>query len=207
MTAVATPAATTAPQRKRGAALEDAILEAAYAELSEVGYTTFSVEGVAARAHTGKASIYRRWPSKQELVLDALVDQLPSAADCGMQPVWDDTITTADALREIACAIIAVLNSPAGDAMRAIKCEAFSDPELARAIDDRFQAPRREAMLDLLRRGVARGEVRPEAVRPLVADVLPAVLSHRIVLQREPVDDSTISEIIEQILIPLVSAH
>ena len=43
-------------QRKRGAALEDAILEAAFAELSEVGYTAFSVEGVAARAHTGKAS-------------------------------------------------------------------------------------------------------------------------------------------------------
>ena len=53
-------------QRKRGAALEDAILEAAYAELSEVGYSAFSVEGVAARARTGKASIYRRWPTKQE---------------------------------------------------------------------------------------------------------------------------------------------
>ena len=200
-------AALAAPQRRRGAALEDAILDAAYAELTDVGYTAFSVEGVAARARTGKASIYRRWPSKQELVLDALVDRLPSAADCGIHTVWDDSLTTADALRQIACSISEVLHSPAGDAMRSIKCEAFSDPELARAIDDRFQAPRRAAMLALLQRGVERGEVRPEAVTPLIADVLPAVLSHRIVLQREPVDDSTIAEIMERIIIPLVSVR
>jgi AcrR family transcriptional regulator len=162
---------------------------------------------VAARARTGKASIYRRWPSKQELVLDALVERLPTAADCGMAPVWDDSLTTADALRQIACSISQLLHSPAGDAMRAIKCEAFSDPELARAIDDRFQAPRRAAMLALLQRGVERGEVRPDAVSPLVADVLPAVLSHRIVLQRESVDDGTIAEIMERIIIPLVSVR
>ena len=71
--------------------------------------------------------------------------------------------------------------------MRAIKCEAVTDPELARAIDDQFQAPRRAAMLALLRRGVARGEVRPDAATPIVADVLPAVLTHRIILQREPI--------------------
>jgi AcrR family transcriptional regulator len=205
MTAVASDVAI--PQRRRGAALEEAILEAAFAELSDVGYNAFSVEGVAARARTGKASIYRRWPSKQELVLDALVDRLPSPADCGIQPVWDESMTTADALRQIANAVSQVLHSPAGDAMRAIKCEAFSDPELARMIDDRFQAPRRAALLALLERGVARGEVRPDAVTPIVADVLPAVLSHRIVLQREPVDEATISEIMERVIIPLVAAR
>src|SRR5690348_12742634 len=56
-------------RRRRGAALEDAIRQAAFDELSEVGYATFSVESVAERARTGKASIYRRWPTKQALVL------------------------------------------------------------------------------------------------------------------------------------------
>jgi len=195
------------PQRKRGAALEEAILEAAFAELSEVGYTAFSVEAVAARARTGKASIYRRWPSKQELVLDTLVQRLPTAEQCGLQQQYDDSVTTADALRQIACAITEILASPAGDAMRSIKCEAYSDPELARAIDERFQAPRREAMLHLLHRGVERGEVRPDAVDPLIADVLPAVLSFRIVLQREALDRTAIVDIIEKILIPLVSVQ
>src|SRR5207237_849605 len=139
-----------------------------------VGYTAFTVEAVAARARTGKASIYRRWPSKPDLVLDALCERLPTPAQCGLEPVIDDSITTCDALHQVAHAISRVLSSPAGDAMRAVKCEAAADPALARPIDERFQAPRRAALLDLLRRGVERGEVRPEAVNPLVADVLPA---------------------------------
>ena len=84
------------------------------------------------------------------------------------------------------------MNSPAGDAIRAIKCEAVSDPELAQLIDARFQAPRREALLGILRRGVARGEVRPDAVTPVVADVIPAMITHRIILQREPLAEQDI---------------
>lgn len=194
-------------RRKRGAVLEDTIRAAAYAELCDVGYSGFSVEGVALRAKTGKASIYRRWPNRQELVLDALCAGLPMPAQCGLEPGLDDSVTTAAALRRVASAISAVLSSPAGDAMRAVKCEAVTDPELARVVDERFQAPRRAALLDLLRRGVERGEVRPEAVSPLVADVLPALLAHRLLLRREPVTDADITAIIEQVVIPLVAAR
>lgn len=193
--------------RRRGAALEDAILEAAYAELASAGYTAFAVEGVAARARTGKASIYRRWPTKAELVMDALMARLPTAAECGLTLELDDSVTTVDALYQVARAIAAVITSPAGDAMRAIKCEAMADPQLAQLIDDRFQAPRREALLDLLKRGVERGEVRPDAVSQLVADVVPAVLSHRVLLQREPLTERDIINIIEQIFIPLVEVR
>jgi AcrR family transcriptional regulator len=193
--------------RRRGAALEDAILEATYAELSEIGYTAFSVESVAARARTGKASIYRRWPTKQELVMDAICERLPTPQQCGLEPMLDEHMTTEDALREIAHAICGVLKSPAGRAMRAIKCEALGDPDLARALDERFQAPRRAALLGLLRRGVSRGEVRPEAVCPLIADVLPAVLTHRVLLQGEEINESDVTDIVEQILIPLVSVR
>ena len=192
------------PQRRRGAALEDAILEAAYAELSEAGYGNFSVEGVATRARTGKASIYRRWPTKQVLVLDALSARLPTPEDCGIDAVIPDHVTTVDALRRVARTINRVINSAAGNAMRAIKCEAVTDPELARAIDERFQAPRRAAMLALLERGVQRGEVRPGAVTPLIADVLPAVLMHRVLLQREPVTERVITAIIDQVIVPLI---
>jgi AcrR family transcriptional regulator len=201
MTTTAVPSAV---QRKRGAALERAILDAAYAELSEVGYTSFSVEGVASRARTGKASIYRRWPTRGDLMLDAVCSHLPTPQDCGFEENLTDSTTTADALRGVARAIAGVIASPAGDVMRAIKCEAVTDPELARAIDDRFQEPRRQFMLALLRRGIARGEVRPGAATPLVADVLPAVLTHRMILQREPVTARVITEIIEQILLPLI---
>ncbi|PZS27732.1 MAG: TetR family transcriptional regulator [Pseudonocardiales bacterium] len=204
-------AAPIATQRRRGVALEDAILEAAYAELTEVGYSRFSVEAVAARARTGKASIYRRWATKQALVLDALCSGLPTAQECGFEQgdctnIYQD-LTTTDALRQVARVITNMLTSPAGAAMRAVKLEAITDPELAREIDDRFQAPRRAAMLSLLRRGVERGEVRPDAVTPLIADVLPAVLMHRVILQRERITERDITAIIEQILIPLVEVR
>lgn len=195
------------PQRRRGAALEDAIREAAFAELTEVGYTAFSVEGVANRARTGKASIYRRWPTKQELVMDALLVALPSPADCGIDVELDDSVSTVEALRRIARAIASVITSPAGDAMRAVKCEAMSDPELAKLVDERFQAPRRAAMLELLRRGVERGEVRPEAATPLVADVVPAILTHRVILARERLTEHDITDIIDHVFVPLVEAR
>ncbi len=192
------------PQRRRGAALEDAILEAAYAELSEVGYTAFTVEGVAARARTGKASIYRRWPARGHLMLDAVCAHLPSATDCGIATEIPEQMTTEEALRGVARAISRVISSPAGEVVRAIKCEAVNDPELARAIDERFQAPRREFLLRLLRRGIERGEVRPGADTAIVAEVLPAVLTHRVIMQREPVTPRVITEIIEQVLLPLI---
>lgn len=192
-------------QRRRGAALEDAIVEAAYDELAEVGYASFTVEGVAARAKTGKASIYRRWPTKQLLVFDALLAQLPTPADCGIVPEMSDDVTTADALHNVARAMASVLVSPAGTAMRAIKCEAAIDPELARVIDERFQEPRRQALLGLLARGVERGEVRPEAVTTLIADVLPAVVTHRIVFQGEPLTDQILMDVMNQVILPLIS--
>jgi AcrR family transcriptional regulator len=193
--------------RKRGAALEDAILDAAYAELSEVGYLGLSVEAVAARARTGKASIYRRWPTKQELVLDALCAGLPSPQQCGMAPMDLGDMTTVQALHEIAKAISRVLDSPAGEAMRAVKCESATDPELARAIDERFQEPRRQAIMELLARGVARGEVRPDAACQLVADVIPAVLTHRMIVQRERVTESDLTEMMDRVIVPLIEAR
>jgi AcrR family transcriptional regulator len=193
--------------RRRGVALEDAILDAAMAELTEVGYTAFSVEAVASRARTGKASIYRRWQTKQELVMDALVGRLPTPQQCGVMPDLDDSVTTVDALRRVAAAIAAVITSPVGDVMRTIKCEAMTDPQLAKLVDDRFQAPRRAAMLGLLQRGVARGEVRPGAACQLVADVLPAVLTHRVIMQREPLTKRYVNDVIENIMIPLVQVR
>ena len=199
--------AVAAPQRRRGAALEDAILQAAFDELSAVGYTAFSVEGVATRARTGKASIYRRWPTKQELVWDALATVLPTPADCGLPPQFDDGTSTVEALYGVARTIATVITSPAGDVMRAVKCEAVADPELARLVDERFQAPRRAAMLALLRRGVERGEVRPEAACELVADVLPAILMHRVIMMGERPGERDLRQIIEQVLIPLVEVR
>lgn len=191
-------------QRRRGASLEEAILEAAYIELSEVGYSAFTVEGVAARARTGKASIYRRWPTRNDLLLDAICSQLPTPDECGLTAAIPANKTTADALRDVARMITRVISSPAGDVIRAIKCEAVTNPALARAIDERFQGPRRQYMIELFRRGVARGEVRSDVDIKAIAEVLPALLMYKIVLQREPMPAAAITAIMEQVMIPLI---
>lgn len=67
--------------RRRGAVLERAILDAALEQLSTVGWNGLTMEGVAARAQTGKAAVYRRWPSKEDLVADALKAGLPSLTE------------------------------------------------------------------------------------------------------------------------------
>src|SRR5437763_14620640 len=63
--------------RRRGDALQHAIYAAVRAELSEIGYGSLTMERIAARAQTGKAALYRRWPAKRELVLDALAHAIP----------------------------------------------------------------------------------------------------------------------------------
>src|SRR6201999_1637372 len=63
--------------RRRGEVLERALYEAPLAELAQVGYGRLTTEGIAARAHTGKAALYRRWASKHDLVHAALVFTLP----------------------------------------------------------------------------------------------------------------------------------
>lgn len=193
--------------RRRGAALEQAILDAVIAELAEAGYRGFSVEAVAARARTGKASIYRRWPTKQDLVADALESAVPCLDADAMVDRFDDSVTTAQALFGVARTMTAVINSTAGEAMRTIKCEAAVDPELAKMIDERFQAPRRAAMLRLLQRGVERGEVRPGAVSEEVVDVIPAMLMHRVLMLNEPVTEQVLIDLMERIVLPLVEAR
>jgi AcrR family transcriptional regulator len=193
-------------RRRRGVELENAILDAANEELSAVGYAAFTVEGVAARARTGKASIYRRWPTKSELIIDALSECLPVEQDGDGRVAFTDDVTTADALQMIARHIAQVLNSPAGDAIRAIKSAAVSDPELARMVDERFTAPRREVLVALLQRGVARGEVRAGALTDSVIDLLPALLFYRVVIQQTPITDREIESIVDQVLLPLIAS-
>src|SRR5262249_55546407 len=83
--------------RRRGEALEGAIYDAVVDELAEIGYAAFTIESVAARAHTGKASIYRRWPTKQDLVVAAFCAKAGEAFDL-VGSATSAATTTRDAL-------------------------------------------------------------------------------------------------------------
>ncbi len=175
------------------------------AELAEVGYAGLTIDSVAARAQTGKASIYRRWPTKKDLVIDAFcayvaasfreLDEL-AATDC----------STRDVLLELGRQVVTFCGG-SGEALRAVAGEVTRYPELAAAIEQEVHAPKRALVVALLRRGVDRGEVRPDAVTELNAELLPAMLMHRMVLTNRGGDPRMIAEIVDEVVLPLIRAE
>ncbi len=174
--------------RRRGEALERAIHAAVFAELAEVGYAAFTIESVASRAHTGKASIYRRWPTKQDLVLEAF---------CGKFG------TTRDVLLQMGRRMCEV-SAEATEAIRVAAGEMSRDAELSAALDERVNCPKRELLLNVLQRGVERGEVRPEAACEMFAEILPAMIMFKLILQNQAVSDDALISIVDDILMPLL---
>lgn len=182
--------------RRRGDALRDAIHTATLDELAKSGYAGLSIEHVAERARTGKASIYRRWPTRLELVLDALDHAIPQPDEL------PDTGSTRSDLLTLLRQVADTMRSHTGDAARACLSPGVDD-ELAEAIRSRLLAPRKTAMLEILRRGVARHEVRPAAVTPRIAELGPMLL-HAELLQRGDISDEAVVDIVDTIVMPLL---
>jgi AcrR family transcriptional regulator len=185
--------------RRRGATLENAIYEAVLQQLSTVGFGAMTIEGIAAAARTGKAAIYRRWPSKEELVADTLDNVLPSL-DLPL-----DTGNVRSDIAQIFDLMAATMGSPAGGAMQALLGELGHDHDFIKTLHTRVLAPRKALMLEILRRGVARGDVRPDAVKPVIAEAGPALLVHRLLMFGPPIDPSYVDDILDDVVMPLIS--
>ncbi len=144
------------PGRPRSADAHQAIVSAALEMLADEGYHALSVEAVAGRAGVGKATIYRRWPGKRELVADALAtlnDALPEL------PPRGPTMARAQVLMEHVCR-----KDPAslsGRIMPRMLSYRSSHPELFADYVARVVEPRRERMRTVLREGIELGDVRP----------------------------------------------
>jgi AcrR family transcriptional regulator len=196
--AAADPLTRRPPIRRRGDTLLAAIYAAVLEELATSGYAALSIERVAERAHTGKASIYRRWPSRLELVLDALDQTLPSMDDL------PDTGSIREDLLVVLRRIAAAMSSREGDAARACFGPGV-DEELSEAIRQRLLGPRKSAFLTLLRRAAARGDISAGAVTPRIAETGPMLL-HGELLQRGAITDGAVVEIVDEVLLPLLRA-
>jgi AcrR family transcriptional regulator len=184
--------------RRRGDVLVEAIHEAVMAELATRGYDALTIEGIAERAQTGKASIYRRWPTKLELVLDTVDAAMPSigsAPDTGS--VRDDLLTV---MRRIA----KHMNSRAGTAVRACMTDLKSNAGLAAAVREHLVEPRKRVIVDILRRGVERGEVSEQAITDRVVEAGPMLLYAESNQGGAALRDATVVGIVDEILMPLL---
>ncbi|RJL35666.1 TetR-like C-terminal domain-containing protein [Bailinhaonella thermotolerans] len=184
--------------RRRGTALEQAIFEAVVQQLETVGYAGLTMEGVAAAAQTGKAALYRRWPGKAELVVDTLDRLLPSPEDL------PDRGNVRDELIELLRQKAAVLNSRVGRAVQSLLAETERDLPFVRLVQERVFEPRLNVFRVILERGGRRGEIRPEPISPLVADVGPAMLVQRFLGDSSPIPDDFLVAIVDELILPLI---
>jgi AcrR family transcriptional regulator len=181
-------------QRRRGEALESSILEAAWEELAEVGYARLTMEGVAARARTGKQVLYRRWPNRAELVVAAMRHNTGSIVD----DVPDTGELRADVL-EVLGRMARRQREIGPDVIHGLLIEADE-------IDPHFFTVMGEVMATILRRAAERGEIAAEPLPRRVVTMPSDLLRYELLLARDPVPDRTLVEIVDQVFLPLVRA-
>jgi len=181
--------------RPRDARADRAILEATLELIAELGVYEFRTEDVAARAGVGKGAIYRRYGSKDELVTAAI------AALVSDEIVVPDTGSTReDLLILMREAVELYRGSLAARLMPNLIGAMAQKPVLAKAVRDGFLAGRRAALTDVLRRGVERGELRPDLDAELALDVLGGPLFYRLLVTGGPIDEQLAAGVADLIL-------
>jgi AcrR family transcriptional regulator len=180
--------------RPREVRLDGAILAATLELVAEVGIHDFRMDDVAERAGVGKAAIYRRYRSKDELVtatVAALVSEI----------TIPDTGSTREDLLALMREAVEVYGDPIkAGVMPSLVGAMPQRPELARAVRDGFLAQRRAALRAVLDRGVARGDLRADLDVELALDVLGGALFYRLLITGGPIDGNLAEGVAELIL-------
>lgn len=186
--------------RRRGPVLERAILDAALEQLSTVGWGGLTMEGVAAGAQTGKAAVYRRWPSKEDLVEDALRAALPSLEDA------PDHGSVREDLYQLCRRMRTAMYSKPGFALRAVlhECDASTAERFHALIVSGVIEPSVRLFRQVVDRGVERGDVRFDALDDMVFDVIPAMMMYRSKVCGSEWGDADIAEMIDRVMVPLL---
>ena len=168
-----------APGRPRCAITHQAILDCANGLLDEIGFSSMSIEGIAARAGVGKATIYRRWPNKASLVMDAFL------AATSKEIAFPNTGSAREDIRRQMRSVVRVLNGPRGRTIATLIGVVQTDQELGEAFRTRFVAVRRGEAKAVLQRGIANGEFTPEMDLESVLDCLYGPLYFRLIIGHE----------------------
>ncbi len=183
----------------RGPARERAICDAALQLLAEVGYDRMSMDDVAARARASKATIYRHWSGKPELVLDAVRSRTPQdllPADTGS--LRGDLIATLRRSVDTIAAQDADLVAGTLAAMR-------SAPDLADCLRSQLFDDKLAAAGVVVDRGVSRGELPAATDAALLHEVAAALLYFRLLVSGQPLDDSYLEHVVDDVLLPLLT--
>jgi AcrR family transcriptional regulator len=185
--------------RKRDHTRDPEILDAALEVLAEAGYDGMTIDMVATRAKAGKATLYRRWPSKSELVLDAVA--------C-MKSVNLDALPDSGTLRGD---LVGMIKPPSiRDSERKLKIMAgivsmvARDPEMAEAARQALVEPRASANRIVLQRAIDRGEIAADVDIEMVSLISASMVSYRVLMLNRPVDRAFLISVIDSVVLPAV---
>lgn len=188
-----------AAERTRGEVREEAILRATLELLAEVGYDQLTIDGVAARARCSKATIYRRWQGKAELVIAAVRrhSASPPQPAAGTGGLREDLLAALEAMRSSLAGQDTALLLGLMTAMR-------HDRELAAVVREQVVDNKREVFGAAVARAVARGELPAGADHTLLAEISSAMLLSRQLVTGEPVGAAFAQELVDDVLLPLL---
>ena len=183
--------------RRRGAALEEAILDAGWDLLAADGYAGFTFEALAERAKTGKAVLYRRWPDKEALLLAVLAHRGFGAPieipDTGS--LREDVLTVLRSANRWGDSIAALFSTILG----AYFDETKTTPAQLRA---RLLGDRTRTMSRIVQRAVERGEIAP-GLPPRVLSLPSDLIRHEVLMNLSRVPDETIVDVVDTVFLPL----
>jgi len=183
--------------RRRGAALTDAIYQAVFAELEHGGYAALTMDAVARRAHTGKASLYRRWPSRTELVMDAVYESLPATQ------ALPDTGTLRGDIIGMLTAVTAGLSGPVAEALRGLRGESLVDPVHRRRVRDHSRDAALGSLRQIADRAIRRGEIDAADVTAYRLEAGPAIMRNHFLFR--DLDDFNVETLADEVIIPLLT--
>ena len=191
--------------RRRGEVLEAAIIEAAWNEWSDVGYNRLTMEGIAIRAKTSKAVLYRRWPNKYSLIVAALRKYIPkrSIEIPNTGDLRNDVYTFLHEITE-------TLNAIGFQTLSGLLNE-YRDEEgkslfslLPQILHPKTEGRKITVMTTILKNAEARNEIVLEKISPRIISLPLDLLRYEIITVQAPISDETIVEIVDDIFMPLV---
>ncbi len=181
------------------ASRDEAIRTAALDLLSEIGYDRLTMDAVAARAHASKATIYRRWPGKAALVVDAL----NCSKGTMIEPDTGSLEGDLGMLSHSSCSEESQFNA---QIMLGLITALAHDAELRDTVRERLIEPRSNVIRAIFERAVARGEVSPERNLELLVSLFPALMIQQVLISGELPDTDFTEHVINDVIIPLATA-
>jgi AcrR family transcriptional regulator len=190
----------TRPSGPRAQAREQAILDAALELLLEVGYDRLSMDALAERAHAGKATIYRHWSGKAQVVVDAVVRLKHGGAQVPFPSTGSLRGDFVAALDQICCAATEVDAGIIASVMTAMR----SDQELADLVRSQILESKKGEFDGIIERAVRRGELPQGSSAALVEEVISALLINRMVIEDRSIDEQFTTHVVDDIVLPLL---